>query len=256
MSRRAGCTTTPMMRSAPPPHDAAPGGGFTLIELLVVISIVALLIALLLPAVKKARDTARQIQCGAQHHQLHIGEMAFADDFNGLLIRHPDLPSPPEVWDGNSILIIRETDEPSFMEYFSESRALFYCPGNTITPDLVAPETGGAAAWGGIFSGDVTIQMTIANLANFTPIDGSEIAQTVDDDPTLGLWADGNHWQTGLGWYRGNHDGVSGWAYGSDGTEVRGRNLATLGGDVRWSSTTDEMRQRVLLQPGGFYISF
>jgi len=44
--------------------------GFTLIELLVVISIVAIMIAILLPALEKARDVARTLQCQTQLRQM------------------------------------------------------------------------------------------------------------------------------------------------------------------------------------------
>jgi prepilin-type N-terminal cleavage/methylation domain-containing protein/prepilin-type processing-associated H-X9-DG protein len=43
---------------------------FSVIELLVVIGIIALLVAILLPAMKRAREHSRQTQCAAQLHQL------------------------------------------------------------------------------------------------------------------------------------------------------------------------------------------
>jgi prepilin-type N-terminal cleavage/methylation domain-containing protein/prepilin-type processing-associated H-X9-DG protein len=56
------------------------GRAFTLIELLVVISIVALLVALLLPALDKARETARIVQCGSRQRQLFTAAQAYGAD--------------------------------------------------------------------------------------------------------------------------------------------------------------------------------
>lgn len=53
---------------------------FTLIELLVVVSIIALLIAILLPAMRHARESARRTTCASQLRQVGVTMQAYASD--------------------------------------------------------------------------------------------------------------------------------------------------------------------------------
>ena len=57
--------------------------GFTIVELLVVISIIALLVGILVPAVNKARDTAKTTQSKSNLHQVSIALANYAADWNG-----------------------------------------------------------------------------------------------------------------------------------------------------------------------------
>ena len=64
--------------------------GFTLIELLVVIGIIAVLVGLLLPALRGARNAARQLKCTSNQRQLAIAWTTYTNDYRNF----PVGPSP------------------------------------------------------------------------------------------------------------------------------------------------------------------
>ena len=234
------------------------------------ISVIALLIAMLLPALEGARFAAKISMCGNNMRQLQIGTWLFAEDHDGKLLRHPDLPETDiDRWDSNNVNVVRPFDwrELSFLPYFDDNRAFFYCPDNEfVTVDKFWPATGAH-----------TLSFTYASLSNINPeLPGQAwsydqttadrfIAKTINDDPSKGLWADHNTWEEGPygaythwpNWLFGNHPGTD--FRFNPGSSVAGRWLVTLGGSASWDQFTEPdteskaMRRRILLQASNIY---
>ena len=104
----------------PSSRNALGAGAFTLIELLVVITIIAVLLAMLLPATRLVRDTARAVACTGNLRQIGLAFHAYADANEGLFPPLSNEPLPgywgfyPTLLDDAGLLPVTQWKDPKY----------------------------------------------------------------------------------------------------------------------------------------------
>jgi len=91
---------------------------FTLIELLVVIAIIAILASMILPALGRAKESAKRISCMNQMRQLGVSLKIYLDENEGYF--------PPRLWTTNTW--------PSRLKASFGDPSILHCPDDGPTP--------------------------------------------------------------------------------------------------------------------------
>ncbi len=115
--------------------------GFTLIELLVVIAVLTLLMALLLPALRRARNQARAVVCQTKLKQWGMALELYLEDNEGRLPWHP-----------SRLLLLGGTsrdDDPNGPESVNpvDTRGILFCPMAVRPPTKMGMTHSTSDAW-------------------------------------------------------------------------------------------------------------
>jgi len=174
---------------------------FTLVELLVVISIIALLAALLLPALRTAKQKSQIPVCGNNLRQIGVAVAMYADDNNGIAV--PALSYVP-AWHSNvnrdwaTLLLPYLNQNIAYQETLSKGLAPYY--SNTTVPLYHCPPDINTTAAGGPRYGILSYQMNWFTmfygacnwtapllLGQFRATNGNSVVALVTDAANVGI---------------------------------------------------------------------